>query len=156
MKKLIFAISIILLASMICSCRGSREFVSVTDTIVEQVHDTTEVYLHDTTLVTDIRYDSVDRFVERITYVDTNGVVHEREVERLTKVIRETSEEYRAKESYYRQRIEELQRQLLEIQGETIVEVAKPVPWPIKALAWIGGVGLLAFIIWIVFKVWQR
>ena len=82
---------------MLVSCRVVKEVEIQYDTIVNT--DTTEVYVHDTTKVTEIRYDSIDREVEKIIYVDSNGVWHEKEKETLHHYIYQQSEEYKAKEA---------------------------------------------------------
>lgn len=79
------------------ACRPAREVVRVTDTVV--VTDTVAVTVRDTVSVTAVRYDSVDRVVERVVYTDTAGVVHEKEIERLTHHIRMQDERYSAVEA---------------------------------------------------------
>lgn len=154
-KEILFAHKVIIVATMLVaslilsSCRATKEMDS--NVVVEYKHDTTTIYIHDTTTVTEIRHDSVDREVERIVYIDTNGVVHERETVRLTKIIRENSEAYRARESYYRHRIEELSLQLSE--KEAIVEVERQLTWLQKTIMGIGWAAVLAVLLWVVRKV---
>ena len=124
------------------SCRSVKEIQTVTDTVA--VHDTTEVFIHDTTKVTEIKYDSVDRYVEKITYVDTNGVVHEREVEKLTHYIYLQDELYKVMESYYKSKVSELEKKLEE---KTDVEyVEKELSWIQKTLMYMG-VGFILCVI---------
>ena len=141
----------VVLAALICiafatvSCRTIKETEYVT--VTQYIHDTTEVYVHDTTKVLDVRHDSVDRYVEKVTYVDTNGVVHEREIERLTKYIMESSEKYIAKENEYKMRIKELESKSNETVKEVLVE--KPLRWWQKTLMFLGVVlvvGIICFV----------
>lgn len=136
-----FGIKTVALGALIClsiasvSCRTIKETEYVT--ITERVHDTVEMYVHDTTKVVDVRHDSIDRYVEKIKYVDTNGVVHEKEIERLTRYIKESSEEYKVRESEYKRRISELEQKEKEAVKEILVE--KPLAWWQKTLMYLGA-----------------
>lgn len=112
MKRLLLPVILVAFLSSLCSCRTIREVEIRYDTVVQT--DTTEVYVHDTTKVTEVRVDSVDRLVEKITYVDSNGVWHEREKETLHHYIFMQSEEYKIKESDYKSKISELEKRLAE------------------------------------------
>lgn len=133
-------------AALIClvlaaaSCRTIKETEYIT--ITEYVHDTTEVYVHDTTKVVSIVHDSVDRYVEKVKYVDKDGVVHEKEIERLTLVIRENSEQYHARESEYKNKISELEAKLGEKATEVFVE--KKLNWFQKTFMVCGGLFMLS------------
>ena len=130
----IMAVALICLAAIATSCRTVKEVE------YQYIHDTISVvekeYIHDTLQTTQIKHDSVDRYVEKVVYIDKDGVVHEREIERLTKVIRETNEEYRAKEAEYQNTIRELREQL-ENNVQT-VEVRKPLNWFQRTLVGLG------------------
>lgn len=124
----------VVIAAMLSSCRTVKEVQ------YERVHDTVTVvekeYIHDTLQTTQTVHDSVDRYVEKVVYTDANGVVHEREIERLTRIIRESNEEYRVKESEYLKTIEELREKLAE--KVTTVEVKKPLNWFEKTMIGLG------------------
>lgn len=136
-------------AALIClvlaaaSCRTIKETQYVT--VTEYVHDTTEVYIHDTTKIVKVVHDSVDRQVEKIKYVDKDGVVHEKEIERLTLVIRENSEEYHAKEAEYKRKISELEDKLNEKVTEVLVE--KKLNWFQKTLMGLGVLFIISVIV---------
>ena len=102
--------ALICLAVSAVSCRSVKEIQIVTDTVA--VHDTTEIFIYDTTKIKEIKYDSVDRLVEKTVYVDTNGVVHEKEVEKLTHYIYLQDEQYKVMESYYKKKVSELEKKL--------------------------------------------
>lgn len=142
---------LLLFAACLVSCRTVKEIQTVTDTVA--VHDTTFLAVHDTTTIVDVKYDSVDRYVEKITYVDTNGVVHEREVERLVKVIETQSEESRKTISVLRSQISVLEKRLEESQGVQYVE--KRLKWWQEGLMWAGGVSLVALFLTIFFRLYK-
>ena len=137
------AMALTCLIVMAVSCRTIKEIEYVTQT--EYVHDTTEKYIHDSTEIVKTVYDSVDRYVEKTIYIDTNGVVHEREIERLTKYIKESSDEYRTKELEYKSRILELESKLNESVKEVLVE--KQFNCWQKTLMWLGVCFILSLII---------
>ena len=130
----VMVVALICLITAATSCRTIRE------TQYEYIHDTVTTvekeYIHDTLQTTQTVHDSIDRYVEIVKYVDENGVVHEREVERLTRIIRESNEEYRVKESEYLKTIQELREKLAE--KETVVEVKKPLNWFEKTMIGLG------------------
>lgn len=136
-------------AALIClvfaaaSCRTIKETEYIT--VTEYIHDTTEVYVHDTTKVVSVVHDSVDRYVEKVKYVDKDGVVHEKEIERLTLVIRENSEQYHARESEYKNKISELEAKLGEKATEVFVE--KKLNWFQKTLMGLGALFIVCIIV---------
>lgn len=121
----LLAVALIASIFSLCGCRTIKEVEILHDSIIQ--NDTTEVYVHDTIKVTEIRYDSVDREVEKIVYVDSNGVCHEKEKETLTHYIYQQSEEYKAKEAEYKSKISDLEKQLAEKQKVEYVE--KELSW---------------------------
>lgn len=125
---------VILFAASAVSCRSVREIQVVTDTLA--VHDTTEVFVHDTTKIKEVRYDSVERLVEKTVYVDTNGIVHEKEVEKLTRYIYMQDEQYKSMESYYNSKVSKLEKKLKEKAKVEYVE--KDLKWWQKTLMWLG------------------
>ena len=129
MKRLIY---ILLLCIVFTSCRTVKEIEYQT----KIVYDTLEVITHDTTVIKEIQHDSVDRYVEKTIYVDSNGVVHEKEIQRLTHYIAENNEIYQRKESELKEKIADLERQLE--QKETVVEVEKELNWFQKTLMVLG------------------
>lgn len=142
-------------ALMLTGCRTVKEIEIQYDTIVKT--DTTEVYVHDTTKVTEIKYDSVDREVEKIIYVDSNGVWHEKEKETLTHYIFQQSEEYKVKEAEYKNKITDLEMQLAEKQKVEYVE--KELNWWQKTFIGIGVVSLVALlcaVVWKTRKWWSK
>ena len=128
------AVALICLSAIATSCRTVKEIQVVTDTV--EVINTEFISLHDTTKIVDIRYDSIDRYVEQIVYVDTNGVVHEKEVEHFTKIITVQKEEYQNTIENQRNYISLLEKKLEE--KETIKEVEKPLKWYQKTLMYAG------------------
>lgn len=124
-RRLLFSTALVASLFALCSCKTIREVEIQYDTVVQT--DTTEVYVHDTTKIVEVRVDSVDRVVEKITYVDSNGVVHEREKETLTHYIYQQSEEYKVKEAEYKSKISDLEKQLAEKQKVEYVE--KELSW---------------------------
>ena len=111
-KRVAVVVALICLTATVTSCRTVKEIQIVTDTVA--VHDTTEVFIHDTTKIKEIKYDSIDRLVEKTVYVDTNGVVHEKEVEKLTRYIYLQDEQYKVMESYYKKKVSEMEKKLEE------------------------------------------
>lgn len=135
MKKFIkeywqLAVFVIVVAIMVmcCGCRGTEKIEYVTKT--EYVHDTMTEYVHDTTKITEVRIDSVDRLVEKTIYIDSNGVVHEREVERLTRYIYDLKDAYNSYEYVLQERISELEQELESKEETKVVEKKVYVWWP--------------------------
>ena len=98
--------------------------------------------VHDTIKITLVVYDSVDRVVERTIYVDSNGVVHEKEVERLTRIIERNAEQYKATDQLLNERIAQLREQLEKSEKVVIKEVKVYVWWPcivVIVLVVVGG-----------------
>lgn len=123
---------------MCCGCRGTEKIEYVTKT--EYVHDTMTEYVHDTTKTTEVRIDSVDRLVEKTIYVDSNGVVHEKEVEKLTKYIYDLKDAYSSYEHVMQKRINKLKEELEQKQETKVVEKKVYVWWP----CWVAfGIGAL-------------
>lgn len=137
-----------LLSAMAASCRSAKEIQ--TEIVTEYVHDTTTEYIHDTTIVKETRYDSVDREVERIVYVDSNGVWHEKEKETLHHYIKWQDEKYKAKEAEYKSKISELEKQLAE--KTEVVYVEKKLSWIQKTLMYCGVAFFLTIAILCIIK----
>ena len=128
------AVALICMTVSATSCRSVKEVQILTDTVA--LHDTTEIFIHDTTKIKEIKYDSVDRFVEKTVYVDTNGVVHEKEMEKLTHYIYLQDEKYNMMESYYKKKVSDLKKKIS--QGERVEYVEKELSWFQKTLMWFG------------------
>lgn len=155
LRKSALAAALICLAVSAASCRSVKEIQIVTDTVA--YHDTTEIYIHDTTKIKEVKYDSVDHLVEKTVYVDTNGVVHEREVEKLTHYIYLQDEQYRVMESYYKNKVSELKKKLEEKAKVEYVE--KKLNWYQKtwiALGWCFIAALVVAGVCIYFKVKKK
>ena len=133
-RKVAVAVALICLTAAATSCRSVKEVQIVTDTVA--LHDTTEIFIHDTTKIKEVKYDSVDRFVEKTVYVDTNGVVHEKEVEKLTHYIYLQDEKYNVMESYYKKKVSDLEKKLS--QEKRVEYVEKELSWFQKTLMWCG------------------
>lgn len=142
LKRVAVVVALICLTATVTSCRTVKEIQIVTDTVA--VYDTTEIFIHDTTKIKEIRYDSVDRLVEKTVYVDTNGVVHEKEVEKLTHYIYLQDEQYKVMESYYKNKVSELEKKLE--QKATVEYVEKELSWFQKTMMWLG-VGFIVVLI---------
>lgn len=134
LKRVAVVVALICLTATVTSCRTVKEIQIVTDTVA--VHDTTEIFIHDTTKIKEIKYDSVDRLVEKTVYVDTNGVVHEKEVEKMTHYIYLQDEQYKVMESYYKKKVSELEKQLE--QKATVEYVEKELNWYHKTMIGLG------------------
>jgi len=143
LRKAALVAALICLAISAVSCRSVKEVQIVTDTLA--VHDTTEVFVHDTTKIKEVRYDSIDRFVEKTVYVDTNGVVHEKEVEKLTRYIYLQDEQYKVMESYYKKKVSELEKKLEEKAKVEYVE--KELNWFQKTMIGLGWCFIAAIVI---------
>ena len=141
-RKVAVAVALICLTVSATSCRSVKEVQILTDTVA--LHDTTEIFIHDTTKIKEVKYDSVDRFVEKTVYVDTNGVVHEKEVEKLTHYIYLQDEKYNVMESYYKKKVSDLEKKLSQKKGVEYVE--KELSWFQKTLMWFG-VGFILVLI---------
>ena len=101
---------------------------------------------HDTIKTVEVVHDSVDRVVERTVYVDSNGVIHEKEVDRLTRYINRNAEVYESTTRLLQERISQLKEQLQKKQETKVVEKKVYVWWPLwVALGLI--VGFVAFIL---------
>lgn len=142
LKRVAVVVALICLTATVTSCRTVKEIQIVTDTVA--VYDTTEIFIHDTTKIKEIRYDSVDRLVEKTVYVDTNGVVHEKEVEKLTHYIYLQDEQYKVMESYYKNKVSKLEKKLE--QKATVEYVEKELSWFQKTMMWLG-VGFIVVLI---------
>lgn len=136
MKKSVIAVLFMFLAVMAVSCRSTKDIQTEIKTVY--IHDTTKVEVHDTTRVVSVKIDSVDRYIEKSVYVDSNGVVHEKEIERLTRYINIQDETYRRMQSYYQEKIKKLQSQLNQKQEMKEVFVKKDLSWFQKTLMWFG------------------
>lgn len=130
---------------MCCGCRGAEKIEYVTKT--EYVHDTMTEYVHDTTKTTEVRIDSVDRLVEKTIYVDSNGVVHEKEVEKLTKYIYDLKDAYSSYEHVMQERIDKLKEELEQKKETKIIEKKVYVWWP----CWVVlGIATLLGLWWLI------
>lgn len=135
------------IVAVLSSCRTIKEieyrdvYVHDTVTLKEVVHDSIEKIVQ--------KHDSIDHYIEKYIYVDENGVVHEREIERLTQYIRESETEFRQKESEYKERIAELERQLSE--NQTVAEVKKPLNWFQKTMMGLGFCFILVVVGYVVY-----
>ena len=155
LRKSALAAALICLAASAVSCRSVKEIQIVTDTAA--YCDTTEIYIHDTTKIKEVKYDSVDRLVEKTVYVDTNGVVHEREVEKLTHYIYLQDEQYRMMESYYKNKVYELKKKLED--KATVEYVEKKLNWYQKTwivLGWCFIAALVVAGVYLYFKVKKK
>lgn len=155
MRKAVLVAALICLAISAVSCRSVKEVQTITDTLA--VHDTTNVFIHDTTKIKEVRYDSIDRLVEKTVYVDTNGVVHEKEVEKLTHYIYMQDEQYKVKEAEYKSKIIELEKKLKEEKKVEYVE--KKLNWFQKTLMGLGVcfvITLIGFGIYLYFKLKRK
>lgn len=155
LRKSALVAALICLAISAVSCRTIKEVQIVTDTLA--VHDTTEVFVHDTTKIKEVRYDSIDRLVEKTVYVDTNGVVHEKEVEKLTHYIYLQDEQYKVMESYYKKKVSELEKKLEEKAKVEYVE--KKLNWLQKTLMGLGVcfiITLIGFGTYLYFKLKRK
>lgn len=155
LRKAVLVAALICLAISAASCRSVKEVQIVTDTLA--VHDTTEVFVHDTTKIKEVRYDSIDRIVEKTVYVDTNGVVHEKEVEKLTHYIYMQDEQYKVMESYYKRKISELEKKLEEKAEVEYIE--RELNWFQKTLMGLGVcfiITIIGFGIYLYFKLKRK
>lgn len=132
----------------VSSCRSAKDIQIVTET--KYIHDTTSVEVHDTVATVFVRTDSVDRYVENTVYVDTNGIVHQKEVERLTRYINLQDNQYISKISGYESKIKNLEEKLSE--KEKVTEVKAPIKGWQKFLMWTGVltwiVAVAVFVLW--------
>lgn len=155
LSKAVLVAALICLAISTASCRSVKEVQTITDTLA--VHDTTEIYIHDTTKIVEVRYDSVDREVEKIIYVDSNGVWHEKEKETLHHYIYQQDEQYKVKEAEYKSKISELEKKLKEEKKVEYVE--KKLNWFQKTLMGLGVcfiITLIGFGIYLYFKLKRK
>lgn len=134
------------------SCKTTKEIQTLTDTVA--VHDTTYVELLDTLKIVEVKYDSIDRFVEKIIYTDTNGVIHEKEVERLYHYARNQEQVYQKTIDKLRSYVSYLEKQLK--QEKTVVEVKKPLCWWQKTMIYIGAAAILGFVLYIIYMIIRR
>lgn len=132
----------------VSSCRSAKDIQIVTET--KYIHDTTSVEVHDTVATVFVRTDSVDRYVENTVYVDTNGIVHQKEVERLTRYINLQDNQYISKIRGYESKIKNLEEKLSE--KEKVTEVKAPIKGWQKFLMWTGVltwiVAVVVFVLW--------
>ena len=94
------------------------------------------MFIHDTTKIKEVKHDSVDRYVEKTVYVDSNGVVHEKEVEMLNHYIYLQDEKYNVMESYYNRKISELKKEMEEKKEVEYIE--KELTWFQKTMIVFG------------------
>ena len=144
--KFFLIVSVLATSLSFTSCRTIREVEIQHDTIA--LTEIKEVVVHDTTKVTEVKHDSIDHYIEKITYVDSNGVVHEKEIERLTKIIFEENVYYESKIAMYKDSIADLKRQISEKQN--VEYIAKPLTWWQKTQMY-GFWALLAVVVIYIF-----
>ena len=114
---------------MCCSCKAPDHLRETTKMVqVDTVYISSVE--HDTIKTVEVVHDSVDRVVERTVYVDSNGIVHEKEVERLTRIIDRNAEQYKATNQLLNERIAQLREQLEKSEKVVIKEVKVYVWWP--------------------------
>lgn len=155
LRRFALVAALICLAISATSCRTVRDVQTVHDSIV--VHDTTTITLVDTVRVTDVKYDSIDRYVEKMVYVDTNGVWHEKEVEHLTHYTTTQKEEYQKTIDSQRSYISLLEEKLKA--KETVKEVEKPLNWFQKTwivFGWCFICGIAVFLVYLYFKLKRK
>lgn len=135
-----FAISV-----MCCSCKAPDHIREST----KMVHDTaySNSVTHDTIKTVEVVRDSVDRVVERTVYVDSNGVIHEKEIERLTRIIDRNAEQYKATNQLLNERIAQLKEQLEKSKKVVIKEVKVYVWWPCLVVL---GIAVVLGLWWLV------
>lgn len=143
--KVATVIFLLILVAVVTSCRSTKEIQIVKDTVV--MSDTMEIYVHDTTKITETKYDSIDRTVERIVYVDSNGVWHEKEVQTLIHYNNMQSEKFKVLEYEYQRKIKDLEKELKEKEFESTVYVDKPLRWWQKSLMYLGAAFLLVLLL---------
>ena len=147
--QLIVAIAIVtFICCLMFSGCSSANHLSETTKIVQVDTAYVSSVVHDTLKTVIVVHDSVDRVVERTVYVDSNGVVHEKEVERLTQIIDRNAEQYKATNQMLTEKIARLKEQL-ENNKETIAQEKKVyVWWPCLILTGL----ILAGSIWLLIK----
>lgn len=127
--QLIVAIAIVtFICCLMFSGCSSANHLSETTRIVQVDTVYVSSMVHDTLKTVIIVHDSVDRVVERTVYVDSNGIVHEKEVERLTQIIDRNAEQYKMTNQILKEKIAQLKEQL-ENNKETIVQEKKVYVW---------------------------
>ena len=123
---------------MCCSCKASDHLRESTQMVQKDT-----VYLstvtHDTIKTVEVVRDSVDRVVEITTYIDSNGVIHEKEIERLTRYINHNAEVYESTTRLLQERIAKLKEQLREKEEIKVVEKKVYVWWPCWVVLGIGA-----------------
>lgn len=114
---------------MCCSCktpdhlRETTKMVQVDTVYISSVE-------HDTIKTVEVVHDSVDRVVEITTYVDSNGVVHQKEIEKLTRYINRNAEVYESATRLLEQSISQLKEQLQNKQETKVIEKKVYLWWP--------------------------
>lgn len=143
-NRVVMAVALICIVVMTTSCSSVKTVEYVHDTVTLEKTDTVYDATHDTVKSVQVKHDSIDRYVERICYVDSNGVVHEKEVERLTKFIYEQSAESVVREKNYRETIKSLEKRIREMTREkTLVGT---LPWWKEMLMYLG-VGFIIVVV---------
>ena len=146
--QLIVAIVIVtfICCLMFSGCSSTNHLRETTKMVqVDTVYVSSVV--HDTLKTVMVVHDSVDRVVERTVYVDSNGVVHEKEVERLTRLIDRNAEQYKATNQMLTEKIARLKKLLKEKEEIKVVEKKVYVWWP----CWVVlGIAVVLGLWWLV------
>ena len=155
MKRIIeeywqLVVAVVIVAFICClmfgGCASTNHLRETTKMVqVDTVYVSSVV--HDTLKTVMVVHDSVDRVVERTVYVDSNGVVHEKEVERLTRLIDRNAEQYKATNQMLTEKIARLEEQLKEKEEIKVVEKKVYVWWPCLVLV---GLILAVGVWWLV------
>lgn len=97
----------------------------------EYIHDTVNVYCTDTVVKERTVQDSVERLVEHFIYTDSNGVVHDKEFERLNHYMYESNDMYKSFFCAFNEKLDKLGNQL-DSKKEVVVEEKKVyILWPL-------------------------
>lgn len=146
-RNVVVMVALVCLTVTATSCRSQKNVIK--EIVTEYVHDTTESVreVHDTTRIVNVKLDSVDRFVERNVYVDTNGVVHEKEVERLTRFIFLQDEYHQSVVSYYESKLKMMEKRVKELESKKQVEVERELSWFQKTMIGLGFVFILVVVV---------
>ena len=97
----------------------------------EHIHDTVTVYCTDTVVKERTVHDSVERLVEHFIYTDSNGVVHDKEFERLNRYISSSNDIYKSLFYSFKEKVDQLESKL-DSEKDVIVEEKKVyILWPL-------------------------
>lgn len=137
-RNVVVMVALVCLTVTATSCRSQKNVIK--EIVTEYVHDTTESVreVHDTTRIVNVKLDSVVRFVERNVYVDTNGVVHEKEVDRLSRYIFLQDEYYQSVIENYEKKLKLMEGRIKEAESTNHISVEKKLNWFQKMMIWFG------------------